>query len=367
MDLILGQLVYTSLAGVGFKTLASDRVPKEIQKAFCESFVPRYWNSYNPPPSGYRAVYLHQIAPEHTLFGWLYNDGVDDLGRGDVPYFICYYQAEPLLDFHLKNIFTCLQKGPLALIDRHSPPASLETRVVPDLWSYQPARPGVVLPSVVRARSRIALKQEKLLDLFIPVDQQQTIVTLDGQTYEQQMAKLSIYNRYLIESIKVVKTGAMALSEQNAAVIEFEDVKTHPTAEKQLVWESLDWHKPNFRLPAESAAAIKSQEATAVKALAIHEANTSSPVVETKLPQILATFNTVSQQSVEDRCVVGYKNSQLLLKIGITATVLALFGSIYGIVVTIFFHPSHREFSPSPIRGTKEQGVGQTSWINPEV
>jgi len=191
MDLLLGQLVYTSFPGVGLTTLKSAQVPDEIQQAFIHQVIYQHWDSYNPPTSGYRAVYLYQITPEQSLFGWLYNDGVDDVGRSHVPYFICYYLGKPLLNFELEIIFTCLHQGPVALIDRHSPEASLQTIVIPDLWSYQGVRSGVKLPLHVRQDSHIALKQGQLLDMFVPANEQEMPVELNEQIYEQQTARLS--------------------------------------------------------------------------------------------------------------------------------------------------------------------------------
>ena len=170
MPLLLGQLVYTSFPGVGFRALASTQVPTELKQAFIQKVVYQHWDSYNPPKSGYRAVYLHQVSLEHTLFGWLYNDGLDDLGRSHVPYFVCYYYSELLHAVQLRNIFTCLHRGPVALIDRHSLPVALEAIGAPDLWSYQPARIGVAIPEDVRDRSHITIKHRRLLDLFIAVD-----------------------------------------------------------------------------------------------------------------------------------------------------------------------------------------------------
>ena len=94
MPLSLGQIVYTSFTGIGFRLLASAQVPSEIQQAFVEQVVFRHWDSYNPPESEYRAVYLYQVTPEHILFGWLYSDGSDDLKRTHVPYFHCYYDED---------------------------------------------------------------------------------------------------------------------------------------------------------------------------------------------------------------------------------------------------------------------------------
>ena len=159
-------LVYTSFDGMGFRLLASAQVPTEIQQVFIERVAYQHWDSYDPPKSGYRAVYLYQVTPEHSLFGWLYNDGADDMDRCHVPYFMCYYLAGPLHAVQLENIFTCLQKGPVALIDRHNIPATLDNIVLRNFWSYQPTRPGVAIALDVRRHSHIALNQGELLDLF---------------------------------------------------------------------------------------------------------------------------------------------------------------------------------------------------------
>ena len=122
---------------------------------------------------------IHQVTLDHTLFGWLYNDGHDDLGRSNVPYFHCYYLAQRLDNAQLENIFTCLHKGPVALIDLKKKTTTLETIVAPDLWSYLPARIGVAIPPRVREYSQIALGQKRLLSLFLPVNEHTTVASLN--------------------------------------------------------------------------------------------------------------------------------------------------------------------------------------------
>lgn len=204
MPLLLGQLVYTSFPGVGFRVLTSAQVSTQIQQAFIQQVVYQHWNAYDPPKFGYRAAYLHQITPNDCLFGWLYNDGVDDLGRSHVPYFVCYYLAELLHAVHLEKIFICLHRGPLAMVDLHSPPVTLDI-VAPDFSSYQPAHIGVAIPSDDRDRSYIALKQKRLLNLFIPVSEPDMVTELNEQIYKQQEANLSTYTSYLVGSSQDVK------------------------------------------------------------------------------------------------------------------------------------------------------------------
>lgn len=169
MSLSLGQLIYTSFAEVGFRTLKSAGVPSEVQCAFVEKIVYQSWDSYSPPRSGYRAVYLHQISSTQTLWGWLYNDGADDLGRSHVPYFVCYYRTGSLQAAQLRQIFTCLHQGPVTLADRHHPPAAIDPVVIP-LQDYSSVYPGVAVPAAVQAQSDRSLKQGKLLNLFVSID-----------------------------------------------------------------------------------------------------------------------------------------------------------------------------------------------------
>lgn len=166
-SLLLAQLVHTSFPVVGFKTVASKEVPDEIQKAFIENIVYQYWDSYNPPSAGYRAAYLYQVNSEQSLFGWLYNDGLDDFGRSDVPYFICYYLTGKIHPLQLENIFICLCTGPISLMNRQHKPGSLQTLAIPDLWSYQPARMGVKIPQEIVEKSEIDLLNKQLLNLFV--------------------------------------------------------------------------------------------------------------------------------------------------------------------------------------------------------
>jgi phosphate transport system substrate-binding protein len=311
MHLLLGQVVYTSFTGMGFRLLASTQVPTEIQQAFLEGVASQHWDSYEPPKSGYRAVYLHQVTPEHSLFGWLYNDGADDMGRCDVPYFICYYIAGPLHAIQLENIFICLHKGPVALIDRHSIPTTLAAILIRNFWSYQPARPGVAIALGVRRQSHLALNQGELLDVFVAVEAHQMVIELNGQTYEQQ--------RQYIESIPA------RMAPQRKAVSPLEKF----------------------------GGAIKSKDVVTVKALnagvAVKEANTSS-LMTTTLPHILSTRQSLkrsSQQTDHRNSVLAYRTSQFLLRIGIVATILALTGSIYALVQISILTPSKSEFIPS--------------------
>lgn len=208
MSLILGQLIYTSFPEVGYKALASAAISTEIQQAFIQQVVYQYWDSYNPPKPGYRAAYIRQVTLEKTLFGWLYNDGLDDFGRTHLPYFLCYYLTELLDATQLENIFTCLRRGPVAMIDRQSLPDNLESIVITDLLSYQPACLGVAISTDACESSHIALKDRRLLNLFSPSDEQGIVNDLN-EDCNQQEANLSSYTSYFVNS----ETSASPLKE----------------------------------------------------------------------------------------------------------------------------------------------------------
>lgn len=324
-QLLLNQLVYTSFTTTGFRTIASATVPVGIQQAFIEHVVSKNWDSYTVQKSEYRAVYLYQVTPEHNLFGWLYNDGDDEIGRSDVPYFHCYYLAEPLLFyFQLASIFNCLHKGPVALIDRHSLPETLETVVVGSS-SYQSARPGVAIPSIVRARSHISLKQGELLDLFVPIDAEEVVVELNEPTQEQQITNFSIYTRYLVEGIE---SGAVDLN-QDTATITAKVIKSYQGYTKKLqqyekgVVSAIQREHPltdstrNSLKLLQQNLKLRSEDIESAEARALIE---------------VSSFNS-SHKSIHHNYVSPHKNSQLLLKVGIVATALVLSGGlIYGLV-----------------------------------
>ncbi len=164
--MLLGQLVYTSFSEVGFQALMTDAVPLEIRRLFVDEIVYPHWDSYNPPSVDYRAVYLYRVTLDQTIFGWLYNDGVDDFGRSHVPYFVAYYLTGALQLAQLETIFRCLATGPMTIVDRCCQSPELEA-VVCDLQSYEAARLGVEVAASIQEQSSIGLQQGKLFKLFV--------------------------------------------------------------------------------------------------------------------------------------------------------------------------------------------------------
>jgi|GEM_PF-2659837 len=169
LTLDLDQLVYTSFLDQGFQTLSSPGVAAEVKQVFLTQVVYKYWNSYAPPQPGYRAAYLVQISTEQTLFGWMYNQGDDDLGRSHVPYFVAYYLVNRLDNLLLDDIYACLEQGPVTLIERHCISPEAQKVVVDNMDNWQPMLPGVTIPSGTRARCRLLLNQEKLLNFSVAI------------------------------------------------------------------------------------------------------------------------------------------------------------------------------------------------------
>ncbi|MBE9013072.1 WD40 repeat domain-containing protein [Pseudanabaenaceae cyanobacterium LEGE 13415] len=218
MFLLFGQLIYTSFPKVGFQALSSAAIPPEIQQAFIDQIVHQHWDAYNPPEPNYRAVYLYRISEDQTLFGWLYNDGADDLGRNHVPYFVCYYYAGELQAEYLDVIFTCLAKGAAAFVDRQSLPKQIESVVIEDHATYQPARMGVSIPLELQDQTRRSLNQGKLFKLFVSATFTTSIdsyleelslkvlaMTSGGRRFEVSKIEPATYEQILLAKAKTLE------------------------------------------------------------------------------------------------------------------------------------------------------------------
>ncbi|WP_299415712.1 caspase family protein [Acaryochloris sp. IP29b_bin.148] len=194
LTLDLGQLVYTSFPDQGFQTLSSPDVGEDVKQVFLTQIVYKYWNSYAPPQPGYRAAYLAQISTEQTLFGWMFNQGNDDLGRCHVPYFIAYCLMGKLDNPLLDRIYTCLERGPVTFIEPHSIPLEVSKVVIDGVDHSPPKLPGVTVPSGTRARCRLLLNKEKLLSfsIAIPGDAQAGHGQEDSLEHELETDPLSL-------------------------------------------------------------------------------------------------------------------------------------------------------------------------------
>jgi phosphate transport system substrate-binding protein len=363
MYLLLGQLVYTSFTGKGFRTVTSPQVPAEIQQAFLQHVVSQYWDSYHPPKLDYRAAYVYQVSAEQTLFGWLYNDGVDELGRSNVPYFICYYISESLFDFQLVNIFTCLERGPVAILDRYQPQAYIETKVLPNLWDYQSAKAGVKIPLYLRQQSYTALHRRNLLEIFVPVDQQEIALDLPGQTYEQQMANLSIYTSYAIDGLELepgqvlaaniatIEVGASAVPSQSQPKLPLYQLYKQALGKKKQPKNSFPQQPTNLLSRYKKTSGDRKHLPTPTFSLAnrLALATGAFPQVNAIPLQLGQTIN-----SNAERLTWAYKNTQFFLKVGILASAVALGFSLYGLLHSGVSHTDSRVYVLSP--GDRHKG-----------
>ncbi len=171
MSLLVGQLIYTTLPNTGFQLLVSQQIPLDIQDVFVQEIVYQYWDVYNPPDANYQAVYIHQISKTHTLFGWLYNDGNDELGRAHIPYFLSYYLQKKLDEAQLEEIFRYLELGPVNFIERQYLSSELENIIVPEVDQYQSPRSSLVIPQKTKDKTRKDLKTGKVLTLLVSSNQ----------------------------------------------------------------------------------------------------------------------------------------------------------------------------------------------------
>jgi predicted regulator of Ras-like GTPase activity (Roadblock/LC7/MglB family) len=167
MSFIVEQLIYSSFSQLGFKYIAGDNVPLGIQEVFYQHIVSQLWDNYNPPDGNFKGVYVHQIDSHNTLFGWLINDGKDEFGRGDIPYFHCYYLQELLDSKQLVKILACLEAGPLKRISRDEAEISLDTVVLADNYHAKAFELGIKLSKDIRLFSHRQLREEKPLQWFI--------------------------------------------------------------------------------------------------------------------------------------------------------------------------------------------------------
>lgn len=167
MSFIVEQLIYSSFSQLGFKYIAGANVPLGIQEVFYQHIVSQLWDNYNPPDGNFKGVYVHQIDSHNTLFGWLINDGKDEFGRGDIPYFHCYYLQELLDSKQLVKILACLEAGPLKRISRDEAEISLDTVVLADNYHAKAFGLGIKLSKDIRLFSHRQLREEKPLQWFI--------------------------------------------------------------------------------------------------------------------------------------------------------------------------------------------------------
>ncbi len=177
MPLSVEQLVHTSFAGVGSRTLTSSKMPEAIQQSFMQAIVLPYRNDVDLLRARTRVGYIHQIAPDGLLFGWVYCDESIQNRNELIFTFVCYYSTQPLDAPQLELIFKCLENGPATRLKGLENGNILESIAIPDSGDYESTRPGVPIPSSVTALNRLLLYKKKLLHCFVPFAEPQPIET----------------------------------------------------------------------------------------------------------------------------------------------------------------------------------------------
>jgi hypothetical protein len=190
---LLGQMIFTNFRGSGFQFVASPSVQANVEQLFRSQIVERHWEDHTPPPKGWRAAYIFQLEQYQTIFGWAYNDGRDESGRDDVPYFLAYQLNLPLDDMLVGLLLSFLGKGPETAPSRLNYPLILQDIMAPDLWSFSPERPGVFIDSINSENVYASLVERKAVELFVIAPPDTLEFKFNEQVCEQLALILSQY------------------------------------------------------------------------------------------------------------------------------------------------------------------------------
>ncbi len=195
-QILLGQLFYTNFGGSGFQFVRSPSVSENVERIFRDQIIVKHWVDIAPPPKDWRAAYILQFEQSQTIFGWAYNDGRDDTGRDDVPYFLAYQLNLPLNRRLVDLILSFLGQGPETAPSRLRHPLTLQDIMAPDLWIYSPERPGVVIDTLTSESVYSNLWARKDIELFVvaPPD------TLEFKFNEQVCERLALILAQYINS-----------------------------------------------------------------------------------------------------------------------------------------------------------------------
>jgi hypothetical protein len=181
--MFLEQIRYLYLPNVGLQLIASSEVNDRIQKSFLHDLVGQHWHQQDPLPLNYQAVYLYQPSPSDILFGWLFTESSPE---GKIwPAFIGHYLPASLSICLAEIIFAFLSKGPMMTLASQAP-TTLTRVAAPDLWHYQPQRPGVVMSPEERQHCHDAIRQGQCVNTFtFEIEAQPAIAEINEDRTEQ--------------------------------------------------------------------------------------------------------------------------------------------------------------------------------------
>jgi hypothetical protein len=190
---LLGQMFFTNFRGSGFQFVRSPSVPTNVEQIFRDQIIERHWVDHTPPPKNWRAAYILQLEQSQTIFGWAYNDGRDESGRDDVPYFLAYQLSLPLDDMLVGLLLAFLAKGPETAPSRLNYPLILQDIMAPDLWGFSPERPGVFIDSLNSENAYTSLLERRAVELFVVAPPDALEFKFNEQVCEQLALILSQY------------------------------------------------------------------------------------------------------------------------------------------------------------------------------
>jgi hypothetical protein len=193
MEVLLGQILFTSFIGSGFQFVLSPSITLNVEQIFRKQILDIYWVDHTPPPKDWRAAYILQLEESKTLFGWAYNDGQDDSGRDDAPYFLAYQLSLPLDEKLVGLLLAFLGRGPETAPSRATYPLILNDIIAPNLWSYTPQRPGVRIDSLASENIYNSLVERKAVKLFVVAPSEPLVFEFDEQICEQLTLILAQY------------------------------------------------------------------------------------------------------------------------------------------------------------------------------
>jgi len=285
MPLLVGQLIYTNLPKTGFQLLASQHIPGEVKDSFVKDIVYQFWDAYNPPPLNYQAVFIHQVTAQKTLFGWLYNDGHDELGRAHIPYFLSYYLPGKLDQERLEHLWACLQAGPVYFLERARLSTELAAVILPEADQYRSPRPGFPLSSSLLSELIVQGQKHQLIQghwikpspaiepdsipsvAFTPLETSETLETpsdsqsqaLAVRTVSDEEEPLSpdfeaiadffeeVVNEFIgIEGLLLISatghplTPAIGMGEETALILAGRMLKLAQTTQQELDWSNFE-------------------------------------------------------------------------------------------------------------------------------
>jgi hypothetical protein len=191
--MFLEQIRYLYLPKIGLQLIASSDVSDVIRNSFLHNLVEQHWHRQGPLPPDYQAVYLYQPSLSDILFGWMYIESASET-LDTWPFFIGYYLSVRLSSSLADIIFAFLSKGPMICLDSNGS-TRLAKVPAPDLWNYQPQRPGIVMSAQERQYCYDAIRQSKCANAFTDLVEDVSVFVEMNEALTEQL--IQILTKYI--------------------------------------------------------------------------------------------------------------------------------------------------------------------------